>query len=64
MKKFLAGEEIILRADINRAKPLNAVKFNEIGIKFIVKNDDKTKFESELEKGTLTLTMTEKRDYR
>lgn len=62
--KLLAGEEILLKADINKAKPFNAVKFNKIGIKVITENEVTKDFESELEKSILTMTMTEKSDYR
>lgn len=65
--KLLRGEEIQLEANINevtRFYGLDAIKFNEIGIKLIIDSNKQNALNLELEKYVVTMTMIGKSDYR
>lgn len=58
LKKLLTGEEVMIKADVTKGLNQNAVKFNEIGIKFKLSDEKLQKeLDSELEKFGVRMTM-------
>lgn len=56
--RFLDGEEIFVRADIRKGVNMNAVKFNEIGLRFVASNPEaQHAIDSELNNNDYTVSM-------
>lgn len=65
IRKLLQGEEIIMKADIEKGLNMNAVKFNEIEIRFKVANQSvQFDLNNELRNFDVTMTMVGNNYYR
>lgn len=58
VEKLLRGEEIVIKSDITKGLVVNAMRFNEIGIDFLLANNDsQIEFDNTLEKFLIRMTV-------